>query len=363
MNNSQKHILYAVLDWGLGHATRSMVIIRYLLSKNVKVSIIGNGDSLLLLKEYFPQCTFYNVEGIKIIYPTAEPLSIHVIRKTPSYLRAIKKEHFLIDKLIDEIKPDALISDNRFGAYTSKISCVFISHQLRIRPPFPSKFLESFIYYFNRKKLSHFKTIWVPDYEKYPGITGWLSHHPKAIREMKPIFIDPLSRFTNMQSADIPDRYELLILISGPEPQRSNFEKICRQQAKISGLKTLIVRGKPKESETIQEGLITEVPHLKSEVLKAHFEQSKYIVCRSGHTSMMDLAYLKRTAICIPTPGQTEQEYLAKLLSEQHFIVAQKQNNFNLQQAINELEFCIPPSLPLTGKMEKTVDEFLKTLN
>ncbi len=362
MNNSQKHVLYAVLDWGLGHATRSMVIIRHLLARQVKVSIIGNGDSLLLLKEAFPTCDFYEVPGIKIIYPTNEPLSIHVIRKSFSYLKAIKNEHLLIEKLLDQIKPDALISDNRFGAYTQKVPSVFISHQLRIRPPFPSRFLESFIYYFNKRKLAHFKTIWVPDYEKAPGITGLLSHHPLAQRDMKPVFIDPLSRFTGMQSAAIHDRYELLMLLSGPEPQRTQFEKLCRTQAEKSGLKTLIVRGKPDEHESTTDGLITEVPHLPSEVLKAHFKQSTYIVCRSGHTSMMDLACLQRTALCIPTPGQTEQEYLGQLLSDQKIIVSQSQSRFDLQKGLEDLRNCVAPSMPLSGKMEQTVDNFLALL-
>ena len=165
-----------------------------------------------------------------------------------------------------------------------------------------------------------------------------------------------------MQSAVIHDRYELLMLLSGPEPQRSFFEKICREQAEKSGLKTLIVRGKPDQQGSKTEGLVTTVPHLTSAVLKAHFEQSKYIVCRSGHTSMMDLAYLQRTALCIPTPGQTEQEYLAKLLSEQQHIVAQDQSNFNLAEGLKGLQKCISPSMPLSGKMENAIDDFLRQI-
>jgi UDP-N-acetylglucosamine:LPS N-acetylglucosamine transferase len=165
-----------------------------------------------------------------------------------------------------------------------------------------------------------------------------------------------------MQSAVIHDRYELLMLLSGPEPQRTQFEKLCRAQAMKSGLKTLIVRGKPDEHSSTTNGLITEVPHLQSEVLKAHFEQSTYIVCRSGHTSMMDLACLQRTALCIPTPGQTEQEYLGKLLSDQKIIVSQKQSRFDLQKGLKDLRNCIAPSMPLSGKMEETLDEFLASL-
>ena len=45
---------------------------------------------------------------------------------------------------------------------------------------------------------------------------------------------------------------------------------------------------------------------------------------------------MQKKAIFIPTPGQTEQEYLAKILKEKKLCLYQNQNKFNLDMAIEK---------------------------
>ncbi len=340
-----------------------MLIIRQLLALDVKISIAGDGDSLLLLKEAFPQADFYALKGIQVSYPEKGPMALWMALKAPLYLKNIRDEHHSLEKLVDTIHPDAVISDNRFGAWSSKVPCVFISHQLRIKAPAGYSWLEPMIYQLNKLHIRNFGTLWTPDHPSDENIAGDLAHHPKAVRELHPHFIGPLSRFANVQSADIPNRYELLILISGLEPQRTIFENLCIAQAEKLNLTTLVIRGKPAEQGSWQQNGIHFVQHLPTPELKAHLEQAKYIVCRSGHSSLMDLAYLKRNALCVATPGQTEQEYLSKYLGAKNYLVAQNQDALNIRNGIDKLQSCDLLPQPDPSLLSLTLDSFLKKLS
>jgi len=50
----------------------------------------------------------------------------------------------------------------------------------------------------------------------------------------------------------------------------------------------------------------------------------------------MDLAKLGKRAIFIPTPGQTEQEYLSRRLMNNRVAFSMNQDKFNLSYAINQ---------------------------
>lgn len=362
MAQKQIHILYTVLDWGLGHATRSIPIIQYLIDKNVKVTLVGEGDSLYLLRQNFPDCNYNTVQGLQVNYPSKGSLVLKMIYSIPKNLLAIYNEHQQIKKLVNNIKPDAIISDNRFGAWSNDLPCIFITHQIKIQAPKKIKFIESLIFKMNKFFIKRFSKVWIPDFEDETNLTGELSHDKNLLNKINFQFIGPVSRFIPSNVSTRKEGYELLIILSGPEPQRSIFEKLCIEQSIKLDLKTLLVRGKPQEKIKSVEKNLTIVSNLSIKELQSEIENSKAIVCRSGHSTIMDLYFLNKSALCVATPGQTEQEYLSEYLSKRNNIVSQEQSNFNLKEGLKKLSNITPFRKIDYELMQNAVDEFLNAL-
>jgi UDP-N-acetylglucosamine transferase subunit ALG13 len=260
---------------------------------------------------------------------------------------AIKKYHF-----------DAVISDNRFCFYSKKIPSVYITHQLFIETgnQLTSKIASSIHKWFI-KKFSH---CWVPDFSEN-GLAGKLSHLSKNSLPVN--YIGALSRFHLLPG--IQKKYDLLISISGPEPQRTIFEKEVLQQLKDFKGKTLVIRGLPAQTEEIiQENKnVFIVNHLPSEELNVSIQQAELVICRSGYTSIMDLVKLQKAAILVPTPGQKEQEYLAWFLSQKMIFRSVEQAKFNLNDLMNSsAEFKIPSSVMRQENYKFVINEFVSSL-
>lgn len=360
-NNSSKkyRILIAPLDWGLGHATRCIPIIKELIDLNCDVLIAADKKNFLLLKKEFPNTVFLPCKGYKIRYSRSKKyFSLQLFFQLPKIIFSIFREKNWLSKMVKLHSIDAVISDNRFGMYHKKIPSIYISHQLSIktRNKFSEIIAQKIHYYFIKK----YSACWIPD-KKINGLAGELSH-PKKIPQ-NVVYIGPLSRFKPIKD---PEKvYDLLITISGPEPQRSIFEKIIIQQLKDFAGKALVIRGIPSE-ENFYSSLndsITLVNHLPANELNTIIEQSKIIISRSGYTTVMDLAALEKKAILIPTPGQTEQEYLAKYLSEKKYFFTAEQKSFSLQEALEKYS-SFPFQIPGLSNAEykKTMYEFVLSL-
>ncbi|MEE2953756.1 MAG: glycosyltransferase family protein [Bacteroidota bacterium] len=322
----KKKILVAPLDWGIGHATRCIPIINKLVEKGFEILIAGEGRSLSLLKHEFPNIETVYLKGYNIEYSAKDKMNMTIISQIPKILYYIKKEHTQIKKIIKEYKIDGIISDSRFGLWSEKIPSVFITHQLEIQ----SKILQSKIQKINYKYINKFDVCWILDHENN-GLAGRLSHPeylPKNI-----IYIGPLSRFKN-QKEQI--KYELLALISGPEPQRSILEDILKKQIIEYNQPALIVLGKPDISIEEKIKNVEIKSHLNATELNKAILQSNIIICRSGYSSVMDLAKLNKKVIFIPTKGQTEQEYLANYFQEQGICNYTKQAEFNLTESLEK---------------------------
>ena len=340
---SPKRILICPLDWGLGHATRCIPIIRSLTKKNVTVIIAADGRPLQLLKKEFPELEFICLKGYSINYPNKGSMVFKMLFSIPKLFLGIYNEHNSLKKIIQEKKIDIVISDNRFGLWNKKIKSIFITHQLMIKTPFAEKFLHRINLYFIKK----YDECWVPDVEGSTNLSGDLSH--KYTLPENTFFVGTLSRFNNVQprkSLDtidcfVPrnDVYDAMAIISGPEPQRSIFEKLILEQLKQMNLKALVVCGKTELEQKIEtKGNIDIVNHLKADEMLQAILNSKIIIARSGYSTIMDLAALGKKAIFIPTPGQTEQEYLAEELMKKNIAYAIRQEEINLEKALKESE-------------------------
>jgi UDP-N-acetylglucosamine transferase subunit ALG13 len=257
---------------------------------------------------------------------------IKMLGNIPKILKGIKEEYKQLDEIIDDYKIDTVISDNRYGCWNKKVKSILITHQLMVKSPFFEKFLHKKILSYVR----NFDECWIPDVEGENNLSGDLSHKYSVPENC--YFIGPLSRFANHPTSPQPEQqYDIMAIISGPEPQRSIFEKMVIEQLESSSFKSLVVCGKTNNSKTInQKKNIKIVSHLNAEDMENAIRRSGIILCRSGYSSIMDLAYLGKKAIFVPTPGQTEQEYLAELLMQRRVAYAQSQSSFHLKATLNK---------------------------
>lgn len=326
-----KKILVAPLNWGLGHATRCIPIINALLDHNFEVLIASDGVALALLQKEFPQLPSFELSSYKIKYAEkGKNFKIKMLWDSPKVLKAMAKEKKEIKKLVKEQQIDGIISDNRLGVYSKKVPCVFITHQLNVLSGnttwFSSKMHQGII-----KK---FAQCWVPDVKNKPNLTGKLGHLKKTKLNIK--YIGPLSRF---QKLDNEKSYDLMVLLSGPKPQRSFLEEKLLSELEDYEGKVLFVQGKIEQEQkrrfdTDRFKWLEIINFMQSRELEAAINSSNLILCRSGYTTVMDLAKLEKKAFFIPTPGQYEQEYLAKRLDKQGLVPYSKQEEFTLDDLV-----------------------------
>jgi predicted glycosyltransferase len=333
----KKRILVCPLDWGLGHATRCIPIIRLLLQKNQDVLIAGSGRSFILLKQEFPTLEFIDLPGYDIRY-SKNGLAIQMFFSIPRILKGIKREHELLKNIVQEKKIDIVISDNRFGLWSHQAKTIFITHQLSIKSPLG----EYVLHRINLHYIKKYDQCWIPDSEGESNLSGELTHTYSFPENA--FFIGLLSRFTNQLPSTTPatafglkKSYDVMVIISGPEPQRSIFEKLILKQVSTIPLRFLITRGITEQAPIVEtKGNIDIVSHLSSTEMEAAILSASMIVSRSGYSTLMDLAALNKKAVFIPTPGQTEQEYLAERCMKNGVAYFEDQSNFNLKNALEK---------------------------
>lgn len=324
-------ILVAPLDWGLGHATRCIPIIKYLLQIGCKVIIAAEGAQEKLLKTEFPLLRFVHLPGYRVQYASDKRFfPVKIIAQLPKILFFINKEKKWLKNFIATNNIDAVISDNRYGLYNNKVKSIFITHQLLVKAPFA--WVEKTLQFFNYRQIAKFHACWVPDLQGKPNLAGELSH-PGKFPAVKTEYLGGISRFRKIDSNDFT--FDLLIVISGPEPQRTILEKKLLNQLKAFKGRAMVVRGLPHSSETLLSSQRIGIKnHLNAEELQKCFSKSNMVISRSGYTTVMDICKLQKNAILIPTPGQTEQEYLAKHLETQGWCMAASQDDFLLDEQL-----------------------------
>jgi hypothetical protein len=330
-----KRLLVAPLDWGLGHATRCVPIINNLLESGCDVWLAGEGAQEKLLREEFPGLSFLPLKGYRIKYGKHNLVG-KLLLQVPSILKTIKEENIWLKEQVAYHGFEAVIADNRYGLYHEKIFTVFITHQLRIKSPL-GKWTEKFLQKWNYKFINRFSECWVPDEQGEDNLAGALSH-PAELPSIRIKYIGALSRFSAdpaLANRSIKDH--LLIILSGPEPQRTVLEnKIVDEIVNYPATAT-IVRGLPNEKNIIPStNSIRFYNHLSASALNDEALKAEFIISRSGYSTVMDIAALQKKSILIPTPGQTEQEYLGEYLMKKRFAYCCPQQKFSLLQALEE---------------------------
>ena len=331
IQNTPLRILVAPLDWGLGHTTRCIPIIYELLNNGVQVLLAGNEVQKNILLNEFPTCTFLSLKGYNVSYGRSTSGFVwKMTRQLPAIQSAIRYENNWLDDVVSEYQIDGVISDNRFGLYHSNVPSVFITHQLQIKTGL-GQYSDKLARLINYRFINKFSQCWVPDFSGSKNLAGTLSH-PDKMPRIVCRYIGSLSRMSYQKQEQ--KNGKILIVLSGPEPQRSIFEQqIFDQLANFKGAVT-IVRGLPLSTDAVSLQNAIVHNHLSKEKLQAEMLAADGIICRSGYSSVMDINALKIKAVLVPTPGQTEQEYLGKYLQENGFAVSFSQQNFQLNTAV-----------------------------
>jgi UDP-N-acetylglucosamine transferase subunit ALG13 len=333
--NKQLNILICPLEWGLGHASRMIPVARRLLDTGHNV-IIGSGKlHLSLFREELPGLKLINFTGFKPGYSRFLPQYLSLALKIPILLYHIVLEHITLKKIVKYYDIDIVISDNRFGLWNRNITTVYVTHMLLIPFPEKLKFLEPIGSFLHRKIINKYSFCFVPDLPGDLNLSGRLSHGfavPENVR-----YIGILSRFSDIKhiQAEVNAKFpHNTVILSGPEPQRGILKQKLIKLFENKEPQTVIFEGNPEKTGDITRGRnIISYSHLPSQQMREIIEGSELIITRSGYTTLMELVSMNCTALIIPTPGQTEQEYLADYLSQKGWFNTYDQDE--LKEGIN----------------------------
>ncbi len=355
-----KHtILVAALDWGLGHATRLIPVIELLEKKSCNVLLAASGNALQYWQQEFPSKEIIELPAYNPVYHDNRNMSWSMLLQSPKFFRAIAEENRVLKQLVKQHSINGIISDNRYGFYHEEIPSVLITHQIYIQTSKATAWLQPILKTINHHFIGKFNFCWIPDVANEENLSGKLSHHAHLPSNCR--YIGLLSRLKKIDAEKV---YDIALLLSGPEPQRTVLENILWQKCTALSEKIIFIRGtdKPFENE-IQQKNITVNNLLTTDELNVVLNQSGMIVCRSGYSSVMDLVRLQKPALLIPTPGQTEQEYLATYLKEKKWFYFQKQNTVNLKEVLNQISEYFPPEINHTNVLQNAaIDEFLNSI-
>jgi uncharacterized protein (TIGR00661 family) len=342
-----KNILITPLGWGLGHAGRMIPLSLRLKEMGHNITIAGNEECLSLFRNETAGMNLVLFSGFTMRYSNNVPPYITVLWKLPALIIKSLRDHRILKNLIKRYQADIVISDNRFGCWNRKIKSIYVTHQLRIIFPVQFRFLEPLGIAFHRFIINKYDLCLIPDFPGDVNLSGDLSHNLSFPPNSR--YIGLLSRFTSGNTSsgshDYPNKY-ITIILSGPEPQKSILRKKLIDYIQLTDYMTIILEGTPGV-EKINEitGRIKSYNHLPSFQMRDIITGSDKVICRAGYTTIMELISLQKTALLIPTPGQTEQEYLAQYLSLKGWFSSASQEEKNIIGYLSDAHSDFPNDL------------------
>ena len=324
--------LFAVCSWGLGHATRDIPLMRGILKAKHSLTIVGKGRSLELLKgELGDGCQYVSMSDYSSVYSKKDFSVAKFLGYFPFYIDEIVKEHIKIKKLVRKEKYERIISDSRFGVYDKKIPSYFIFHQLRFISPVRIRLFEMATERFNYSFLKeNFSMFLVPDDKRDP-LSGDLSHNLRYFRDNK---VEYLGIISDLKKREVKQDIDYFISLSGPEPQRTVLEKIILKQASSLKGKVVIALGRPEDQRNRTFNHLRIFGYLGRKKQEEIMNRAKLVITRSGYTTLMELVALNKKALLIPTPGQTEQVYLADYHRKKGNFYSVSQDELNLTRDV-----------------------------
>jgi UDP-N-acetylglucosamine transferase subunit ALG13 len=346
-------IAFGAFDWGLGHATRDIPVVKALLEKGNSVDIISTGKALEVLRLHLGRkCRYFDVPSVYPPYSRMGFFSTKFLFCIPKMISNLKRARKISSKIIEEGKYDRVISDCRFDVYDKKNNSVLFNHQLRFQSPlFPAVIEKA-----NKVLMRHYSTVVVPDFPDRP-LSGELSHNRHYDGR-----VEYIGHVSNLRKMSVKKDIDYFISVSGPEPQRSLFEKKVLKQLKFLDGSVVVACGNPSSDTIRRENGVLIYGYLRHPKQSEIMNRSKFIISRPGYTTVMEMVELGKTrAFFVPTPGQTEQEYLARMYREKGFYYSHAQSGMNLRKGIecsNEFRGFRPK-----WNTEKSIRKFVGIVN
>ncbi|MGM0532696.1 MAG: glycosyltransferase [Bacteroidota bacterium] len=336
-------VLFCPLDWGLGHIARDLPLIRWFHEQGHRVVVAASPKIESWLQKEFPGIETTRFDGPEIRYSRHKHLLIKLTLQLPKLMQWPGKEKKRTEELVNKFNPGLIVSDNRYGARHPDVFSVIITHQLMIKMPGLLKWTEWPVHNLIRFLLNKFDEVWVPDFPKKHSLAGDLVHKYPLPAHAK--LIGPLSRFHNPKEPTTIDKDTplsgILAIISGPEPQRSLLERELRKNAPRLNEKTTLITGIPakKTGRETKSNNLDVYSHLSTDALQKSIKSNRIIIARAGYSTIMDMYYLGRQIWLVPTPGQTEQLYLADYHQEKGHITLSQNRLFEEVKKIREKPF------------------------
>ncbi len=304
-------------------------------NKGTNVIIAADNSPMDFLRQRFAGCEFVKLPGFEPKYPKGNKMALKMALQYPLMKKAAAKAKKVLSSIVEDRYIDIIISDNRYEICHPKTYSILITHQINIQTKGAQNIFKPIINNQLKNYLIKFDELWIPDVEGEGNLSGNLSHGTR-IPNPNYYYIGPLSRFAKYAIDDLPIKNDLMVILSGPEPQRSIFEGKLESQLLRTDLKTVLLSARPSCSEIEESANILKLPHLPDKEFAKAIMESRIIISRPGYSSLMDLAHFGKKAVFVPTPGQTEQEYLAERFGKTHNYFWQEQDALDIRQAIKE---------------------------
>ncbi len=331
-----KNVFIAPLNWGLGHATRLLPLIRKFLDHDYRVYIGASGRSKELLLKEVPDCIYIDFPEYPIKYSKSHLfVSRFMLVTFPGMLLAMRKEKRILKKLQAQYQFAIIISDNRFSLALKNVDCYLISHQLRYKLPWPIGKMEWLPEYFNFYLFNKYRKILVPDREEAESLSGDLSHHMRYIPKEK-LYYTGIITDLELEEENHSQSIDYFVIISGPEPQRTIFEQIVFNQIHKFDGKIVGALGIPEKNYKIRIGKAVFYAYLNRKEMLSYMNRAKFIIARPGYTTVMEMVELGKRGLFVPTPGQIEQEYLARHFMDKGWCFSKKQSGINLRESVKQ---------------------------
>ncbi|HEX5417977.1 MAG TPA: glycosyltransferase [Chloroflexota bacterium] len=357
---SRLKILFAVASWGLGHSTRDLPLIQRMLEEGHAVTIISSGRALALLKQELG-CHCEYLEWPDLPHGLAKNAPLFYAKfvfSLPVALRAIIAEHRAVDQLLNQQPFDRIVSDSRFGVRSRRVTSFQLSHGLRFIAPHRARLMEVFMDYVFYRCYGRTTHLIVPDFD-VDGLSGDLSHN---LRFLSPRRISYVGLLSGIRRQELPRDLDCYVSVSGPEPQRTILEETILDQIGDVDGRVIVSLGKPERAgESWTRHGVTVHSYVNRQQQEQLMNRARMIVSRSGYTTMMEIAELGSRALFIPTPGQTEQEYLAAYHARHGTYYSVRQNRLDLPR-----DLAIAADFPGYGpayRTEESIRRFLEIVS
>jgi hypothetical protein len=342
-------VLLTPLNWGLGHAMRDIPVIKALMDHDHDVTIAACGNTLIALQREFPSCRFIEFEDYPSPYSSGRFFLPKLSVYFPVLLHAIARERREIERILSRDHYDLIISENRLGVYSPHVPSFFFTHQLHFHLPVSLWPVELFASVLNRFHHNKFDRVIVPDNPPGPlSLAGKLSRPDSDIARSRAYFAGIL---TSIPRQDIPRDLDYLVMVSGPEPQRTRLEEILLPMTQeLDGSRVVLLGSPQRKCKVTGSGDCSIRTYVTNEEKAALMNRAKFVICRSGYTTMMELAELRKKAgLFIPTPGQTEQEYLSWYYEQKGWFLSKSQYGLDLSGDISTArKYAGFPAMPAT---------------